>query len=463
MIYGTVLALLLYFYVQGNYVPRNYGVLDGKEINWDSYTSYAAASVILFAGVVIVCLIGCLKMKNKIYSAGRMVCMILILLQFATLGILYVQSNMQKENEKNNIVVTKESMFELSQNKNLFVFILDTFDSCYMKELLNGENGKHFERMLENFTYYPDTLGMYPTTKGALPQILTGIAYENEKPYSDYVKDAYKDNPIYSLLKENRYSVGVYTDPIYMNPDSDVYEIVEKGKYVIGDYVSLTKKIFKLVAFQYMPHQMKKYFYVDTAEFEELKVSSQADRKSYSERMETFYSDMENDPYRLREENCFRLYHLDGVHAPYTFDPSFVKDKSKTYDVLDEAAGSLYLLNCFIEKLKEYQIYENSTIIVMSDHGDIQLAQNPLFMIKNRNENHEFAISKQKMSYGYLQMLFCDLLRESSADEARIRSYYDEIDRRRFLYYSWNNSWDKQYLPRMIEFVAQKDMSTMEP
>ncbi len=54
-LYLVAIGLFLYLYVQGNYIPRNYSVLNGTEIDWTSYTGYAVASIILGVAVIGLC------------------------------------------------------------------------------------------------------------------------------------------------------------------------------------------------------------------------------------------------------------------------------------------------------------------------------------------------------------------------------------------------------------------------
>ncbi len=45
-IYAACTCVLLYLYVQGNDIPRNYGVLNGNKRDWASYTGYGIASIV---------------------------------------------------------------------------------------------------------------------------------------------------------------------------------------------------------------------------------------------------------------------------------------------------------------------------------------------------------------------------------------------------------------------------------
>ncbi len=461
-IYGFIFCIMLYFYIQGNYVPRNYGVLNGVDIDWGSYTAYAITSIVLLLVSLTAGIFICLKVKEKIYSAGRLVCTILILMQLVTIGTLYFQNTTSKQSTADNMVVTAKDIFELSENNNVIVFVLDTFGTSVMQDMLQTEKADEYRELFSDFTYYPDTLGAYPSTRGAMPQLLTGEWYTNDKPYDDYVAKAYEDNEIYNILKEDGYSIGVYTEPFYLDSEYSMYTNVEEGSYKIGNYGAFVQKMFKLVAFNYMPHQLKQYFYTTSADFALLKEGDGENRR-YTMNVLEFWEILTAEGISLSDnDNSFRVYHTDGVHGPYTFDVNLNSDSKAEYSVYDVAAGNFTILEFFLGELKEKGIYDKSAIIIMADHGSTGYNQNPLFMIKNVNEKHEFKISDNEMSYDYLDDIYLKLLNGEVVEEEDIESLRQEAGQRRFLYYSWDDSWDKAYLPNMVQYVSVGNALNMD-
>ena len=43
---ALIFVFALCFYIQGNYLNSSYGVLDGKTIDWSSYSNYAIVNTI---------------------------------------------------------------------------------------------------------------------------------------------------------------------------------------------------------------------------------------------------------------------------------------------------------------------------------------------------------------------------------------------------------------------------------
>ena len=273
-----------------------------------------------------------------------------------------------------------------------------------------------YSDIFKDFTYYKDTLGAYPTTKGALPQILTGVWYENEMPYADYIESAYTNNNIYKCLETNAYSVGIYTDRRFLCSDVSKYENVELGTYKIGNKLKFINNLYKMVAFNYAPHQWKKYFFYNSSDFESQKELA-VKNSVYSSDVQTFESNLSIDGIDVSEKNnCFRLYHLEGAHAPYTFGENLVTDENIEYTSYDEAAGCCLLVKQYIDKLKDLGIYDNTAIVIMADHGEGGYAQNPIYLVKNRDEIHELRISDKPMSYEYLADIWTALINGEMVD-----------------------------------------------
>lgn len=465
-LYAIFVGILFLLYIQGNYIPRKYGVLNGDTIDWNSYRGYACASIILFVISIILVILLVTKMKKMLFPIGRYFCIFLIAIQYITLAVLYLQAGTQEENTK---IITDEGLLEYSEEGNVVVFVLDTFDSSYMQNILNKNT--EYRELFKDFTYYPNTVGAYSTTKCSLPFILTGEWYENDQEYGEYIKDAYKDNKLYEVLEENGYSVEIYAaDPAFVNAEDCPAMNVREGHYVLKDWLEFLKAEYKLSLFQYMPHQLKKYFTVETEEFESLRdiQANEEDMNAYTWSIQRFYSLLCNTGLGVnRTQKTFKVYHLDGVHPSYSFGKDLKSDENQKYDVYDEVEGNFTFLQLYFERLREAGIYEDTTIIIMADHGYINYNQNSLFMVKNANERHELQISQAPMSYEYFRDFLINVFKGASSDEAFITKCNLVSKQRRFLHYSWNDTWgndliDGKYMPTMQEIYIDGEAWTQD-
>lgn len=452
-------SLYIGLYIQGNFIPRDYGVLDGKEIDWTQYTTYGILSFVLWGVMIGVCLFLCKWMSKYICIicsyAGIMISLILLV----TLGTLFFQ-NIHFEEDKNSIVVSQKDMLSLSGNENCIILLYDTFDSSYMREILDSNEGDKYREILSDFIYYPNTIGGYPTTKGSMPFVLTGQWYENEQPYMDYVKEAYEKTDFYDFLKKNNYTIGMYTSGMFLSNHTDIYKNVKMGTYSLKDRFGFTKDLYKLVGFHYLPHQLKRYAVVDTGDFDKYAESNSDDKAFSSMDVPEFLELLKEHGISVdeTETKALRWYHLNGTHPPYEFNECIVKD-GKEYTAVDEAKGCLESLKYYCDILKEQGIYDDSVVIVMADHGyqsvDCFRGSNPIFMVKERHADNEFQVSDMQVSFEDLLPTIETLLSGEKHDGDIWSMDTDEERRRRFLYYSWDDpdsSWNSVALSKMVEY-----------
>ena len=466
-IYALFLVLLVALYIQGNYIPRPYGVFNGAEIDWNApeYRWLSIVGIALFAigFAAWVAIAAISAARKRIVQIGDWICLILIGIQLLSLPTLYFKY-LSQENSGPNLAVTSDKMLELSATNNVLVVLLDSFDGQYLQEILAGDEREFAQGVLRDFTFYPDTLGKYPTTKGALPHILTGVLYTNEVPFADYVRRAYEGNPLADAFIMNHYSVGVYTSPKFLSAAPDAYENVVRQTFSVARPAAFASTLYKLVAFNYSPHDLRKFFMVNADDFMQYR-RSQSTSKPFSESNHAFYDAVtKNDGIVVGTEmNVFRFYHLRGTHPParYGKDLEEVKGRKPTY--VDESLGCLTLLKAFVDQLRNVGAYDVSTIIVMADHGNIGKSQNPIFMVKNQYENHEFRVSDAKMSYDYLFNLLLARIRDGAEiSEESIKRYAARNPQRTFLYYQWDNIWSRNFLPIIEEMVLDSGTAAVE-
>ena len=465
IIYTVMLMIFIGLYIQGNYIPRDYGVLDGSDIDWASYTSYGIVSVVLWLVIVIVGILLWIKCRKQIFKIGQGVsAIIFIMLMAALISLVLKAENMVDES---NLVVTDEAQWTLSENKNIYVLVLDTFDAEYLRVLLE-EEGEEYSELLEDFTFYSNTTGGYPTTKGAIPLILTGKWYENDISFDEYRNENGKE--LLEVLNENDYSIGVYVDNIFINKDMrDYYENVYQGRYKIANPVSFAKLLYKLITFEYLPHQLKSAFLVTTSDFEEEKVLANEGEghSAYTMSDEIYYKTICEQGFNFTsDQNCFRFVHLRGMHVPYTFGEDVVVDGNE-YTYMDTAKGNMNEVKALLDSLKVNGVYDNTAIMILADHGGGTLASelncNPLLLVKGFDEHHDFTISENPISQEDIYPTLLSWASGENRDDA-VWNVPDEERERRFLYYVWDGSRESEYLPVMEEYsiignVADKTAS----
>lgn len=153
-------CIYILFYFQGNFWLVDYGYLDGEAIDWSKYSIEGIIDVLIWIGILIIGILLIHKLNwQKCEKIISYVCVCIILIQCVTIISLFVgEGGFSKEPK---YLSTNEYEFDYSQEENLIVIMLDSFDASVMAELLEGEDREKYSDILADFTFYPDTTGMY--------------------------------------------------------------------------------------------------------------------------------------------------------------------------------------------------------------------------------------------------------------------------------------------------------------
>lgn len=400
-------ALTIAIYIQGNFLPNNYGALAGEAIPWEEYHMRAIINSIVWCVIIVAVICVYNKMRKQFYRIANVISAIVLATQISTLVVLGITSPIQPQREH---ILTEEKMLEVSNHKNLIVFVLDCFDSEIFVDLLEHNNSK-LKAQYEDFIFYHNTVGGATRTKYAIPYILTGQPYIEPVSYPKYLQDSFSESPLLNTLGQLDYDVRLFAqdDYIDVSQPENIHNIRSAPIKPIS-HLGLTKDFLKLTAFRYSPHIFKKYFWMYSDDFERWK--GKAEQYSpYTLNDPVFYQKLISDRLQIQDSKyAFRFYHLMGAHPPYTMSSDCRNIPSEEGNETDQALGSLRIVSEYIDQLKKAGVYDHSTIVIMSDHGSRDLEQNPLFLLKTENECHPFIESEFALSYANLQDIFINVL-----------------------------------------------------
>ncbi len=414
--FGTILFLILY--VQGNYLAANMPPTDGTEIIWSEYRMdmMISAVLVLAAVVLVVLLIRFLKRENFYRFVSFVSVLVLIML-----SVSFVSIDMKREkiNKDYTPIVTNEYAFDMSSNKNFVILMLDATEGEMTAKVL--EDDPEYKEAFKDFTFYPNTTTAYPYTSRAVPFILTGEWYENQEEYKKFEAKAMAASPLLKRLEEENFRIGMYEKNYLNDQNYERYDNVFMQKNTFNSEIQMMKMSIRLSLFKYSPFFMKRFFLTETNYFDGIRTPD-TDHTIWLQDNDVFADLLKKSEVRIGEENCFRWLHIYGAHAPYqwTKDVKFLPEANGTYYQNVECA--MTIAQRYVQKLKDAGVYDNSIIIIMSDHGynydktrtggDPSLSrQNALLMIKGLNEdNEEMQISQAPLSFADLQDAYQKLL-----------------------------------------------------
>ncbi len=461
-----LIGLGIVLYIQGNFIQTNYGVLDGREIQWDAYGSVAIWNTALWIVCLLLPFVVQKILKNKFKSVSSAVLCCILAVQVITLGTLAITTDFSKSGGGKSAYLSDKDLYTVSSEKNVVVFVLDTFDQRYLEDIL--EVRPDILDTWDGFTCYTNATGAYSTTKGALPFMLTGQYYKNEQPYDEYLKEAYQNTDFYTELDAAGYDINLYTVDTFVSNEimQKLVKNIEIGKIKVNSSIGLEQAMLRFTAFRYFPHIMKQFVWFYSGLFDQYKGSSYG-ASPYSTSNTSFYAGLTTDGLQAISEKCvYKFIHLEGTHEPLVLNEDVTEAADGTANSTTQGIACLNIVCAYMDQLKELDAYDNTMIVVTADHGiNDGPGACPIFLVKGFGRTGPVNDSNVPISHENLiptVMEACGLNDGERYGRAVNQVSGSDTEERNYYYYFWDNSWDKDYLPNMTEFVIDAD-KTLTP
>lgn len=310
-----------------------------------------------------------LKKSKYVFSGMRFAAIALIIMQLVGFFSLYVNID-SGVNELKDQYFTDEGKFEFSQNENVVYFIIDTCDG----DLIAQAQSKYSDMFdgFNGFTYFPDMTTTHSRTFPSLTYMLTGEMCYFDKPYPQYVNEAFEKSEFLEDIDALGTDIRLYTETQYIGK-SDIGLIDNHVSYDSGSINSMNVKNFlkqsiKVSAYRGAPYLAKGRFKytsasVNAASMKEIKGKTALFDDPLFFQQITFNEFKVNNKY----EKAFRFYHLFGTHPGAALNER--GEAQAGISLVDSTRGCLLLVERYIENMKEQGVFDKSTIIITADHG----------------------------------------------------------------------------------------------
>lgn len=425
------LGVFIVLYIQGNFLSKNLPVLDGSTINWGSYSK----ENIIIAGICLVLeaalILAAIKLtpgKIVIYGAGLSIALFVML----TVSLVTTAVKNDIFVSKNNFFCTAENLNGASSDKNLFIFMVDTQGREEFVQAVS-EN-ERLAQAFDGFTCYTDALGIYPYTLNMVPYVLTGYPNLNmEQRYGDYALQAYNDSVLFKELDKRNYDIYLFSRDVVWYGEKNFNIKNNPGvSSATVKFKAFLKEELRYVWFKYMPYAFKQVSHIEWFDFGKC-------IEKYNWDNAVLYNEFLNNDINKTSNAQFRFLHAEGSHIPWDMDETMTRAEGKTY--LQKSAAAT-LISAFIERLREDDVYDNSVIIVMADHGRHSESSryNPILLIKGVGEKHELVYSDKPVSFFDLQQAYVDLLDGKQSSEL-----FPDVEYPRTRTIIWYEGYEKDY------------------
>ena len=445
-------------YIQGTFLASVLPPLDGRAIDWQIYERQRIATLAVWAAVISLVLI-LLRLLGKEKMLRLISCCSSFALCFLILSALLLCISNHGFDNKDDYVVTEDSLFSYSKDQNFIVLVLDAVDSDTLYRQI--EQDPDTAKTFEDFTFFRNTVGAYPYTTHCIPYMLSGIWFENEEYTFQYLDRAYRSSFFLQELEKRGYQLGIYDVEVPLTENSmqrfENIRKIDKNVFKIPrDFYVLQ---VKLVGLKYFPYDLKKYctftsYYAYNATKKVLNRDN-----IFTESNLTFYRETLEGNIDPGNDKCFRFIHVEGAHVPFQYDANMNVVEDSDYE--SSVSACVTLADAYLQLLKENDVYDNSVILICADHGYNGIytygRQNPILLIKGFHERHPLHDSMAPISFSDLQDAYIRLMDGAQSDEIFPWKEGDARERR-YLYYYYE---EEDTITEYIQTGDADDLDTM--
>ena len=465
LVSAACLVALICSWVQGSFLVWDLPPMDGKPVDWGSFPVDRVCSIALWVIVIAATIILMKKLGgSRFVRLGSYTALAVAFILAVTLGTVFMTTGLSDKSRE--LIATNEDMFTYSDDENLLILVLDAVDSTAFEQSMARD--AHYSEIFKDFTYFRNTVGGYPYSQLSIPLILTGQWYEAQESFADYEREAMRTSPLLQRLDEEGYRKSLYLDEgtLLAALDEGSFENLTTDRPVPSSTFHMCKLVVKMAIIKHAPWDLKYLGYDLPGRLSEGEKHGGEDGKEYFDISNlVFYNKLKDEStVTASGEKRFKYIHLEGAHEPHRYDKYLnVLDSSPYRDVIE---GNFTMVDLFFERMKEAGVYDNTAIVVMSDHGshnetDLRnMNQNPILLIKGRGEQHDgLTVSYAPVSYDDLQQAYQRLL-DGEGSDGVFDWHEGDARARRFLWYEMA---DNSLLTEYEQTGSAEDMTTLKP
>ena len=393
-VYPLVFGILLMLFLQTNYLNGDMNSLagDGMDSKIPTFTYVWNTSLWLIVIIAFVVVFQFVKLRNIV----KLVALILTIAVSATQLMNFTITTLNTkegpfksaidriygEYEDRPRFLTYKDIDTVATDKNVIFICVDRMDGLLYAEPAMEEYPELFAN-LDGFTYYSDFVSMYGYTFPSVAYMMSGMKYDNGSQ-KKFFKRVYNENQTFNTLHDDYgYNVHLYSESYY-----DYYNANELPEYV-GNAMETDKDtvvtkvrrpwrfgttLAQTALYRSLPFLMKDLVgNIDSETFNGFIYYESDDlqgEKNYHYDTKTVHKEIlkSDGNFTTKGEKNFSFIHFSGCHAK---EGNNAFEKTDSSIKVSDAKKSMELVVDYLENIKTVSpdIYRNSTIVIMADHG----------------------------------------------------------------------------------------------
>ena len=351
--------------MQGSFLLGNYGVFDGRGLDWSQFGLQGWMDAALW---VLVLAAG-LRFSHYLIRINSQASWTLISLQSILMLVLSITSQgiWWKSHTPEHQIPT--DLLAYSSSQNIIHIILDSFQTDVFRELVVEQQ---LEDDLEGFVLFEENMGVAPYTSFSIPAIFSGQIYDGKQSPGSFYQESVR-NGFQSHLYDEGYKVNlVPLESMREGKYTNYYDIPSVYKGSLEDVVHLdAARLMDVALFRQFPHWARYGIYNNNNWLITPLVSGSMNVSSFQKK--AFFNDYVKSIFVGDSQLAYHFLHLMPPHPPYVTrtDGSYagrvLPNTRENY--LNEARAILKLFLKLLNRLKELNLYDSSLIILQGDHG----------------------------------------------------------------------------------------------
>ncbi len=362
-------SLAFALWVSGVFLVPDFGSMDGTSFHLERHTAILNVHTVIFIVALATAAFGMWKWP------GYMIRGLVVL--GAGLAVLTV-------NNFYSVSASQDAQFEpvdpaeialFSSEKNLLILVLDTFQSDILQEITETQPG--LRDALDGFQFFPDTLGVAPTTYLTMPAFHSGVSYDRLISLPAFYDQGIRQDSFLGELARNDYRVDI-VNPIAGVCPEDV-DVCKNQEHLLLNSRQVTEtealRLADLGIFRATPGQLKKLVFQNGSGIAS-RVLNEIPLTGLEHRIYNANSilQMVADELTTTERSpTAKLIHLLNTHPPFMFDEECVfigvtQIIDRGHQTRQTECAMKWVLYLF-DAMKQGGVYDNSLIILTADTG----------------------------------------------------------------------------------------------
>ena len=267
-----------------------------------------------------------------------------------------------------------------NSNPNIYLLTFDSFSSNAFEKIIKKEKSQSY---FDGFTFFKNNSSNYSSTTVSVPSFLTGTMHDFDKSLLKF-RNSYREKGLISDMMNKNYNVWQYVQSNSMQ-HNDVINIKTNVSLLLErSRLNLLIELYDYILLRLSPQFLHQEIYNNGSGIISKKMKNDETKSMPGEHYRALGSkflmeEIIKEEILRADKGVFLHAHVYLPHGPYVIDEkaeyAFEKYDGKTgikrYHMQSE--GTAYLINKFLNKLKEQNKFDNSLIILNADTGSWEI------------------------------------------------------------------------------------------